>query len=71
MKNKILEYVKEKEDKKKSEGFYPTYIAFVDMQNSIQKEVLADIKSSVNELIKGGDLKFTRVNKGIALYTDE
>lgn len=71
MKNKILEYVKEKEAKKKSEGFYPTYIAFVDMQNSIQKEVLADIKSSVNELIKGGDLKFTRVNKGIALYTDE
>ena len=71
MKNKILEYVKEHEAKKKSEGFYPTYIAFVDMQNSIQKEVLADIKSSVNELIKGGDLKFTRVNKGIALYTDE
>lgn len=71
MKNKILEYIKTNEAKKKSEGQFPTYVAFVDMQNSIQKEVLADIKSSVNELIKEGKLKFTRVNKGIALYTNE
>ena len=71
MKNKILEYIKKHEAKKKSEGFYPTYIAFVDMQNSIQNEVLSDIKQNVNELIKEGKLKFTRVNKGIALYTDE
>ena len=71
MKSKILEYIKTNESKKKSEGFYPTHVAFVDMQNSIQNEVLSDIKQSVNELIKDGKLKFTRVNKGIALYTDE
>ena len=67
MKNKILEYVKEYEAKKKSEGFYPTHVAFVDMQNDMVNE----IKQNVNELIKGGKLKFTRVSKGIALYTDE
>ena len=67
MKNKILEYIKKNEAEKKSEGHYPAHVAFVDMQNDMVNE----IKQNVNELIKDGKLKFTRVNKGIALYTDE
>lgn len=75
MKNKILEYVKDNQAKKKSEGFYPTYISFVDMQNDFMEEMKVKYKKqmtdTVNELVTEKKIGFTKTKQGISLFTNE